>query len=72
MENMAVGVGIEHKTEQEIIVRAEYRYNNIISNQEKKIIYTQRNKKIKKDNIVTYGLEALIGHEINIGLSYYF
>ncbi|WP_370931724.1 outer membrane protein [Bartonella sp. DGB1] len=67
-----LGTGIEHKTEQGLIIRAEYRYNNITSNQNKKISFTQQTEKTKKANIITYGLESLSSHEVRLGLGYHF
>ncbi|WP_370930890.1 outer membrane protein [Bartonella sp. DGB1] len=71
-----LGTGVEYKTDQGLIVRAEYRYNNIISDQKKKIdskleVLT-KDILLTQDLIITYGLDNLSSHDIRLGLGYHF
>ncbi|WP_370931035.1 outer membrane protein [Bartonella sp. DGB1] len=69
-----LGVGCEYKLSQNLIIRAEYRYNHINSNLNKEITATVPidNYNAYKDFHIKYGLENLSSHDIRIGLGYYF
>ncbi|WP_370931925.1 outer membrane protein [Bartonella sp. DGB1] len=66
-----LGAGLEYKLHKNISVRAEYRYNNISSKQDKKIIFTQKEDE-KINQTLTYGLDGLSSHDVRISFSYYF